>query len=101
MKKRLAHAVRKFRDEFNVYRSIIGDPRCPRLARWLLVAALAYAVSPIDLIPDFIPVIGLLDDVLILPFLVWLAVRIIPRELIAEHRANRGRKTECPASSCT
>ena len=101
MKKRLANMVRMFRDEVNVYRSILGDPRCPRLARWLLVAALAYAVSPIDLIPDFIPVIGLLDDVLILPFLVWLVVRIIPGELIAEHRANRGIKTECPASSCT
>lgn len=100
MKKRLAHAVRMFRDEVNVYRSIMGDPRCPRLARWLLVAALAYAVSPIDLIPDFIPVIGLLDDVLILPFLVWLAVRIIPGELIAEHRANRGIKTGCPTSIC-
>ena len=87
IKERLANLVRMFRDEVNVYRSIVSDPRCPRLARWLLIAALAYAMSPIDLIPDFIPVIGHLDDIIILPFLVWLAVRIIPGELIAEHRA--------------
>jgi len=98
MRKRLASVVRMFMDEVNVYRSIMTDPRCPRLARLLLGAALAYALSPFDLIPDFIPVIGHLDDVLILPLLVWLAVRIIPKELIAEHRASRKIRMECPTS---
>jgi len=46
-----------------------------------------YALSPIDLIPDFIPVLGYLDDLIIVPFGIWLAVRLIPPEIIAEHRA--------------
>jgi len=54
----------------------------------LLGGALAYAVSPIDLIPDFIPVIGHLDDLIVLPLLVWLAFRVIPRELVQEHKMN-------------
>jgi uncharacterized membrane protein YkvA (DUF1232 family) len=86
MKKRLGSLVRAFQNEVGVYRSVTADPRCPRVARWLLGGAVAYALSPIDLIPDFIPVIGHLDDMLILPLLVWLAIRIIPKELIAEHR---------------
>jgi uncharacterized membrane protein YkvA (DUF1232 family) len=76
------------------------DPRCPRLARWLLGAAVVYAFSPIDIIPDFIPVLGHLDDVVILPVLVWFALRLAPKELIAEYRANRAGKNECPASPC-
>jgi uncharacterized membrane protein YkvA (DUF1232 family) len=63
------------------------DPRTPWYARWLALAIAAYALSPIDLIPDFIPVLGLLDDVLIVPLGVWLVVRLIPEEVLAEHRA--------------
>jgi len=88
--------VRTFQQEFGVYRSVMTDQRCPRLARWLLGAALVYALSPIDLIPDFIPVLGCLDDVVVLALLVWVAVRLIPREVIAEHRATLGIQTERP-----
>ncbi len=87
MKTRQANILRKFRDKIAVYTAVMADPRCPRLAQWLLGGAIAYALSPIDLIPDFIPVIGHLDDLIILPLLVWLAVRIIPKELIYEHRS--------------
>ncbi len=87
MSNRLKAIVQAFRREVAVYRAVLRDPRTPRPARWLLAAAVAYAVSPIDLIPDFIPVIGYLDDAIILPLLVWLAVRMIPKEVIAEHRA--------------
>jgi uncharacterized membrane protein YkvA (DUF1232 family) len=90
MKTRLANLLRKFRAEIAVYRAVAADPRCPRFARWLLGGAVAYALSPIDLIPDFIPVIGHLDDLIILPLLVWLAVRAIPKELINEHRSRSG-----------
>ena len=83
--------VRAFRNEIGIYRSIMADPRCPRLARWILAGAVAYALSPIDLIPDFIPVVGHLDDVLVLPLMVWIAIRIIPKALITEHRIARGK----------
>jgi uncharacterized membrane protein YkvA (DUF1232 family) len=63
------------------------DPRTPWYARWFALAVAAYAVSPIDLIPDFIPVLGYLDDLLLVPLGIWLAVRMIPREVLAEHRA--------------
>jgi uncharacterized membrane protein YkvA (DUF1232 family) len=62
------------------------DPRTPRIARWLSLAVAAYAVSPIDLIPDYVPVIGLLDDLIILPLGIALVLTIIPREVLAEHR---------------
>jgi uncharacterized membrane protein YkvA (DUF1232 family) len=94
LKKRLANLVRLFRDEVGVYRSVMADPRCPRLARWLLAGTIAYALSPVDLIPDFIPVIGYLDDLLIIPILLWLALRLIPAGLVAEHRATRRRQAE-------
>ena len=89
MKNRMTRLVRTFRNEIGVYRAVMTDPRCPRMARWLLGGAIAYALSPIDLIPDFIPVLGYLDDLLVIPLLVWLALRLIPAALIAEHRANR------------
>ena len=62
-------------------------PRTPWYAKALIAAIVAYAVSPIDLIPDFIPVIGLLDDVVLLPLAIVLAVKLIPSEVLAECRA--------------
>jgi len=58
----------------------------PLLAKFLAAAAVVYALSPIDLIPDFIPVIGLLDDVIILPALIALAVKLIPADVFEECR---------------
>ncbi len=63
------------------------DPRTPWHAKALAVFVVAYALSPIDLIPDFIPVLGYLDDVILLPALIWLAVRLIPAEVLLEARA--------------
>jgi len=77
----------KFKREIRVYRRVLADPRTPRRTRWLLGLAVAYAASPVDLIPDFIPVLGHLDDAILLPLLVWLALRSLPPELLAEHRA--------------
>jgi len=62
------------------------DSRIPWAARILVLAIVAYAVSPIDLIPDFIPVLGLLDDLLLLPAAILLAIRMIPDEVLAEAR---------------
>ena len=63
------------------------DPRTPWYAKWLAMAIAAYALSPIDLIPDFIPVLGYLDDLLLVPLGIWLVLRLIPPHVIAEHRA--------------
>lgn len=62
------------------------DPRVPLVAKLVAATVAAYALSPIDLIPDFIPVLGLLDDLLLLPLGIWLAVRLIPQPLMAEFR---------------
>jgi uncharacterized membrane protein YkvA (DUF1232 family) len=60
---------------------LFKHPQTPRAARWIAIAVLAYALSPIDLIPDFIPVLGLLDDVILIPLGVALAVRLTPKPL--------------------
>lgn len=60
------------------------DKRTPLLAKILAAIAVAYALSPIDLIPDFIPVIGYLDDVLLLPILIIAAVKLIPESVWAD-----------------
>jgi uncharacterized membrane protein YkvA (DUF1232 family) len=63
------------------------DPRVPWYAKVLALAVAAYAASPIDLIPDFIPVIGYLDDLIIVPLGIALVIKLIPPEVMAEHRA--------------
>jgi uncharacterized membrane protein YkvA (DUF1232 family) len=63
------------------------DPRTPWTARLLCLLIAAYALSPIDLIPDFIPVLGLLDDALIIPAGIWLVGRLLPPGLMDQHRA--------------
>jgi uncharacterized membrane protein YkvA (DUF1232 family) len=62
------------------------DPRTPMVARALALLVIAYAASPIDLIPDFIPVLGLLDDLILLPLGIALVLRLIPKDVMAEHR---------------
>jgi len=63
------------------------DPRVPWYTQVLAIAIAAYALSPIDLIPDFIPIVGYLDDLIILPFGIWLVVSLIPEEVMVECRA--------------
>jgi len=85
--------VRRFRLEIEFYRLVLKHPQTPRHSRVLLGFAIAYAVSPIDLIPDFIPVLGFLDDVVIVPLCVWLAVRAIPKRVLTECRDQVQRPT--------
>ena len=63
------------------------DPRVPWYAKATALAVAAYAISPIDLIPDFVPVLGWLDELVVLPLGIILAVKLIPPEIMAEHRA--------------
>jgi uncharacterized membrane protein YkvA (DUF1232 family) len=74
------------------------DPRTPWLAKLVIALVVAYALSPIDLIPDFIPVLGYLDDLLLLPLGIWLAVRLLPAEVLAECRARAAQTLEQPRS---
>lgn len=78
--------IKRFSQEIEFYRLVLKHPLTPRASRVFLAAAIAYAVSPIDLIPDFIPVIGHLDDLIVLPALIWLALRLIPKDVIADCR---------------
>lgn len=73
------------------------DTRTPRRAKILLLFLLAYAASPIDLIPDFIPVLGLLDELVLLPLGVWVVVRMIPPDVMEAARA-RAREGRLPAN---
>jgi uncharacterized membrane protein YkvA (DUF1232 family) len=81
---RLLQITREFKTQLSIYHAAIRHPRTPRLARWLLLAAIAYAASPVDLIPDFIPFLGHLDDLIVIPALVALAVRLIPENVMIE-----------------
>ena len=82
----LKSIARRFKQEVTVYRRVLGDHRTPRISKVLLSLAVAYLAMPFDLIPDFLPVIGQLDDLIIIPCLVVLAVRFIPATVLAEHR---------------
>lgn len=85
--RRLRQYTKAFKRQARVYRLIASHPQTPRRAKWLLGLALAYALMPFDLIPDWIPVLGLLDDLVILPLLVWLALRSVPTDIYNECKA--------------
>jgi uncharacterized membrane protein YkvA (DUF1232 family) len=74
------------------------DPRTPWLAKAIAITVAAYAISPIDLIPDFIPILGYLDDLIILPLGIMLAVRLIPAELMVEFRQAASAHERLPAN---
>ncbi|RUM21338.1 DUF1232 domain-containing protein [Rhizobium vallis] len=74
------------------------DPRVPWHAKAVAGAVAAYALSPIDLIPDFIPVLGYLDDLLIVPLGIMLAVRLVPFDVMSELRVEAERRIERPSS---
>lgn len=74
------------------------DPRVPWYAKALAGAVAAYALSPIDLVPDFIPILGYLDDLLIVPAGIWLVVRLVPAPLMAGFREEANRRAEKPTS---
>jgi uncharacterized membrane protein YkvA (DUF1232 family) len=93
--KRWARLVR--RDAHALYLAA-RDPRVPWYAKAVAIAVAAYALSPIDLIPDFIPVVGYLDDLIIVPLGIALVVRLIPPHVMAEHRALADASQHRPAS---
>lgn len=84
---RLRDSARRLKRELTALVFVARDARTPWHAKLLLAVVLAYAASPIDLIPDFIPVFGYLDDLLLLPIGIWLALRLIPPQVMADARA--------------
>jgi uncharacterized membrane protein YkvA (DUF1232 family) len=78
--------LEKAKKELHVYRLALKDPRTPAAPKLLLTLAFAYFMMPIDVIPDFIPVLGQLDDLIIVPGLVMLAAKMIPSEVIEDCR---------------
>ena len=76
----------RLRDNVYVLWLAFGDHRTPWYAKALVAVIVAYAVSPVDLIPDFIPVLGYVDDLVLVPAGIYLALKMIPREVLEEHR---------------
>jgi len=87
MLKKFRRAAAAFRREIAVYQRVRRHPRTPRMAKMLIGIAIAYALSPVDLIPDFIPVLGHLDDVIIVPLLIFAALKLVPKDVLEECRA--------------
>jgi uncharacterized membrane protein YkvA (DUF1232 family) len=94
----LKSQAKRLKTELSALALAARDPRVPWYAKLLAVIVLAYAFSPIDLIPDFIPVLGYLDDLLLLPLGIWLVLRLIPDPVMADCRvqatANSGYKPQ-------
>lgn len=88
--KKLIHRLKQFskavKKELRIYRLVLKDERTPIIAKVLLWLALGYLLLPFDLIPDFIPVLGQLDDLIVVPGLIYLALKLIPKNIIEEYR---------------
>lgn len=88
----LRRTAEAFRRELAVYRAALVHPETPRVAKALLGVAVGYALLPFDLIPDAIPVLGYLDDLVIVPLLVRAALRLVPARVLEECRAEVARE---------
>jgi uncharacterized membrane protein YkvA (DUF1232 family) len=82
MLKKLKSLTKQLKQEFEVYRLLLKHPKTPWLAKIFLGLAIGYLLLPFDLIPDFIPVLGQLDDVLIIPILIYVGLKLTPKALI-------------------
>ena len=83
---RVQRCIRRLRDETVALSFAARHPDTPWYAKLFIAAIVAYAVSPVDLIPDFIPILGCLDDLVVIPLGVAVTIRMIPRHVMAESR---------------
>ena len=95
---RLRQWARELKQQTLVVYFAARDPRTPWLARLVALGITAYALSPIDLIPDFIPVLGYLDDLVIVPLGLMFVLRLIPAEVLASARLKATAAAAKPAS---
>jgi uncharacterized membrane protein YkvA (DUF1232 family) len=79
---RLKSIAAKLKAEFDFYKRLQQHPQTPKLAKFFLWLAIGYTLLPFDLIPDFIPVLGQLDEVVIIPLLLYCALKCTPQEVI-------------------
>ena len=86
MLNKLKSLGRQLKRELAVYRLVLKHPQTPWIAKLFLGLAVGYLLLPFDLIPDFIPIIGQLDDVVIIPVLLYLALLFIPQQVIQSCR---------------
>ena len=86
MIEKLKSLAAHLKQEFEVYRLVLKHPETPLIAKFFLGLAVGYLLMPFDLIPDFIPVIGQLDEVVIIPILLYLALLFIPKHIIQSCR---------------
>ena len=89
--KQIAHSLRQ---EIMVYRLVLRHPGTPRIAKIFLGLAVGYVLMPLDLIPDWIPVIGHMDDAVIVPALVIIAFKVVPKEVVEECRREAAEQNE-------
>lgn len=99
MLQRLKKWAKRLKHELHVLQLAMAEPAVPWYAKALILLTLAYALSPIDLIPDFIPVLGLLDDLILLPGFIYLAIRLIPRNALQKCRKRAELETFAPHKS--
>lgn len=95
---RLKYWARRIKRDVHAVYLASKDSRVPSYVKAMCIAVAAYALSPIDLIPDFIPVIGYLDDLVIVPLGIALVVHLIPPELMIEHRQSAADAQDRPTS---
>lgn len=95
---RIKNWARALRRDTHAIHLASRDPRVPWTVKLLAIAVAGYALSPIDLIPDFIPVLGYLDDLVIVPLGIWLVIALIPEEVMREHRATASAAAQRPVS---
>jgi uncharacterized membrane protein YkvA (DUF1232 family) len=85
---KLKSIAAQLKAEFEFYRRLQQHPQTPTFAKALLWLAIGYVLMPFDLIPDFLPVIGQLDELVIIPLLLYLALKLTPQAIIAECKGN-------------
>jgi uncharacterized membrane protein YkvA (DUF1232 family) len=95
---RLRKWARELKQQTLVIYFVARDPHTPWFVRFLALGVAAYALSPIDLIPDFIPVLGYLDDLVVVPLGVLLVVRLTPSDVLASSRARASDMADKPTS---
>jgi uncharacterized membrane protein YkvA (DUF1232 family) len=98
MARKLKDTARAIKRDVHAIYLAARDPRVPWYAKALALCVAGYALSPIDLIPDFVPVIGYLDDLVIVPLGILAVVKLIPPDIMAEHRATAAITSERPIS---